>query len=45
MLSPKKFEIRRKNVKTVKELIKVIQSVEIEPDPSKDRAMLEGDNP
>jgi hypothetical protein len=45
MLRPKKFEIR-KNGKTVNEPIKAkTDSHEIEPNPSKDRSMHEGDNP
>jgi hypothetical protein len=44
MLRPKKLEIRKKNVKTVKEPRKP-KCHEIEPNPSKDRAMHEGDNP
>jgi hypothetical protein len=46
MLRSKKLEIQ-KNVKTVREPIKTKKGVrhEIEPNPSKDRAMPEGDNP
>jgi hypothetical protein len=47
VLRPKKLEIR-KIVKTVKEPKKKPKQIlchEIEPNPSKDRAMHEGDNP
>jgi hypothetical protein len=41
MLRPKRLEIRKKNVK---ELITKTESHEIEPNPSKDRAMHEGND-
>jgi hypothetical protein len=46
MLRSKKLDIRKK-VKTVKEPLDENQteSYEIEPNPSEDRAMPEGDNP
>jgi hypothetical protein len=44
VLRPKKLEIQ-KIVKTIKEPKKQILCDEIEPNPSKDRAMHEGDNP
>jgi hypothetical protein len=44
VLRPKKMAIR-KIVKTVKEPKKQMLCHEIEPNPSKDRAMHEGDNP
>jgi hypothetical protein len=46
MLRPKKVGNPKKNVKSVKVPIKTkTESHEIEPNPSKDRAMHEGDNP
>jgi hypothetical protein len=47
MLRSKKLEIRKKNVKTVKESADENQTEchEIEPNPSKNRAMLGGDKP
>jgi virulence-associated protein VagC len=47
MLMSKKLEIRKKKMKSVKEPIKSKQSALklIEPNPSKDTAMHEGDNP
>jgi hypothetical protein len=47
MLRSKKLEIREKKVKIVKEPSDENQTEchEIEPNPSKDRAMPEGDNP
>jgi hypothetical protein len=45
MLRPKMLEIRKKNVKTVKEPITTkTERHEIEPNLSKDRAIHEGDN-
>jgi hypothetical protein len=44
VLGPKMLETR-KNVKTVKEAKNQILCHEIEPNPSKNRAMHEGDNP
>ena len=47
VLGSKKLEVRKKNVKSVKSRKNEIhvQCHEIEPNPSKDRAMHEGDNP
>ena len=45
VLEPKKLEVRKKNVKSVKSRKNQILCHEIEPNPSKERAMHEGDNP
>jgi hypothetical protein len=45
MLRPNKLEIRKKNVKTVNEPEKNPECHEIEPNPSKNRLVHEGDNP
>ena len=45
VLGSKKLEVRNKNVKRVKSRKNEILCHEIEPNPSKDRAMHEGDNP
>jgi hypothetical protein len=45
VLKPKKLEIRKKNCKNYKSKKTQILCHEIEPKPSKDKAMHEGDNP
>jgi hypothetical protein len=45
MLMPKKLEIRKKNLKTKRADKNQNEINKIEPNPSKDRAMHEGDNP
>jgi hypothetical protein len=45
MLRPKKFEIRKKNWESFERAGKKTKCQEIEPNLSKDRAMLYGDNP
>jgi hypothetical protein len=45
MVRSKKLEIRKKNVKTERAVGRKPECREIEPNPSKDRAMPEGDNP
>ena len=44
VLGSKKLEVRKKNVRSVKSRKNEILCHEIEPNPSKDRAMHEGDN-
>jgi hypothetical protein len=45
MLGPKKLEVRIRKLENYKRANKTKQCHEIEPDPSKDRTMHEGDNP
>jgi hypothetical protein len=45
VLRPKKFEIRKINCENYKSRKNQIPCPEIEPNPLKDRAMHEGDNP